>query len=108
MGNLHVVGRWGEIFELLVGEDINGDQVNLCVTVLASLGGRHFDDLAWALLDDDEAVLSQGRALHRVGSRGTSIGALESVLMLINISACSLHGNSQAGAQAANREERPL
>jgi hypothetical protein len=108
VGNLHVVGRWGEIFEFLVGEDVDGNQVNLCVTVLASLGSRHFDDLAWALLDDDEAVLSQGRALHRVGSRGTSVGALEGVLMLIKVSNCSLHGNTQAGAQAASREERPL
>jgi len=82
VGNLHVVGGWGKIFELLVGEDIDGDQMNLCVTVLASLGGGHFDDLAWALLDDDEAVLPQGRTLHRVGGGGTSVGALKGVLML--------------------------
>ena len=61
------MGGRGEIFELLVGEDVDGDQVDLCVAVLAGLGGGHFDDLAWALFDDDEAVLPQGRALHRVG-----------------------------------------
>lgn len=94
MGHLHVVGRWREILELLVGEDIDGDQMDLCVTVLASLGSGHFDDLAWALLDDDEAVLSQGRALHRVGGRGTSIGALEGVLMLMNISPSASYGST--------------
>jgi hypothetical protein len=92
VGNLHIVGGWGEIFELLVGEDIDGDQVDLCVTVLASLGGGHFDNLAWALLDDDEAVLPPGRTLHRVGGGSTSIGALEGVLMLTDsVSSCSSH-----------------
>ena len=66
VGNLHVVSGGGKIFELLVGEDIDGNQMDLCVAVLASLGGGHFHNLAWALLDDDEAVLPQGRALHRV------------------------------------------
>lgn len=27
---------------------INGDEMNLCVTVLSGLGGRHIDDLARA------------------------------------------------------------
>jgi hypothetical protein len=65
--NIHIVGGWAQIFELLAGENINGDKMDLSVTVLSSLGGGHFDDLAWALFDDDEAVLPQGRALHRVG-----------------------------------------
>lgn len=102
MGNLHIVGGWGEIFELLVGEDIDGDQMDLCVAVLASLGGGHLDDLAWALLDDDEAVLSQGRALHGVGRRGTGIGALEGVLMLVNVSFSLVaweHGGGGAGCE---------
>jgi hypothetical protein len=50
--------------------------------VLASLGGGHVDDLAGAVLDHDEAVLPQGRALHGEGGRGASVGGLESVLML--------------------------
>ena len=41
--------------------------MDLGVTVLSSLGGGHVDDLAWATLDDNEAVLSQGGTLHRVG-----------------------------------------
>jgi hypothetical protein len=56
--------------------------VDLGVAVFASLGGGHFHDLARTVLDDDEAVLSQRRALHRVGGRGASIGALKGVLML--------------------------
>lgn len=76
------MGRRAEIFELLASEDVNGDQVNLGVTVLASLGGRHVHDLAGTALDDDKAVLSQGRALHREGSRSTGIGRVKGVLML--------------------------
>ena len=76
------MGRWGEIFQLLAGEDVDSSQVNLGVTVLASLGGGHVDDLAGAALDDNEAVLSQGGTLHRVGDRGAGIGRLEGVLML--------------------------
>ena len=80
--NVHVVGGWREIFQLLASEDVDGDQVNLGVTVLAGLGGGHFDDLAWAVLDDNVTVLPQGRALHWEGGGGTGIGALEGVLML--------------------------
>ena len=67
----------------LPGEDVDGDQVHLGVTVLAGLGGGHFDDLAGTVLDDDETVLPQGRALHREGRRGTGIGALEGVLLML-------------------------
>ena len=71
-----------ELFKLLGGEDVNGNQMDLGVTVLAGLGGGHLDNLAWAVLDDDETVLPQSRALHGVGRRGAGIGALEGVLML--------------------------
>jgi hypothetical protein len=70
VGNIHVVGGWAEFFELLAGEDIDGDKMDLCVTVLTSLGGRHVDDLAGAVLNADESVLSQGRALHGESRRG--------------------------------------
>lgn len=80
--DIHVVGGRRQVLQLLAGEDVNGDQVNLCVTVLAGLGGGHVDDLAWAVLDAHEAVLAQGRTLHREGQGGTGIGALEGELML--------------------------
>jgi hypothetical protein len=76
------VGGWGQIFQLLAGEDIESNQMDLSVAVLASLRGGHINDLAWATLDDNEAVLSQGGTLHRVGGRGTGIGRLKGVLML--------------------------
>lgn len=56
--DLHVVGGWGQVFQLLAGEDVDGDQVDLGVTVLTGLGGGHVDDLTWSTLDDDETVLS--------------------------------------------------
>ena len=82
VGDIHVVGGGAQIFELLAGEDVDGNQMDLGVTVLASLGGRHVDDLAGTALDDDEAVLPQGRALHGEGGRGTGVGRVEGVLML--------------------------
>jgi hypothetical protein len=51
---------------LLVGEDINGNKMDLGVTVLTSLGGGHVDDLAGTALDDDVAVLAKGRTLKGV------------------------------------------
>lgn len=56
--------------------------MNLSMAVLASLRGRHFDNLARAALDNDEAVLPQGRALHRICSRRTGVSTVEGVLML--------------------------
>lgn len=80
------MGRWAEFFELLAGEDIDGDEMDLGVTVLTSLGGGHINDLARAVLDANEAVLSQGRTLHGVSGRGASVGGLEGVFMLRIIS----------------------
>ena len=80
--NVHVVGGRAQIFKLFASENVDGDKMDLGVTVFSSLGGRHFHDLAWAALNDDEAVLPQGRALHREGGGGTGIGALERDLML--------------------------
>jgi hypothetical protein len=80
--DVHVVSRRRQIFQLLAREDVDGDDVDLGVAMLASLGGGHLDDLAWAVLDDDVAVLPQGRTLHREGGGGTGIGAAEVDFML--------------------------
>ena len=76
------MGGWAKFFKLLASEDINSNKMNFGVTMLAGLGGRHIHDLARAVLDDNEAVLPQGRALHGVSSGSASIGRVESVLML--------------------------
>jgi hypothetical protein len=83
VGDIHVVGGWAEFFELLASEDVNGNKMDLCVTVLASLRGGHVYNLAWTVLDADEAVLAQSRTLHWVGGRGTGVGALEGVLLML-------------------------
>ena len=77
------MGRGRNVFVLLGGEDVDGDKVDLGVTVLAGLGGGHVDDLAGAALDDDVTVLTQSRALHREGERGTGIGGLEGSVVLL-------------------------
>lgn len=76
------MGGRAQLLKLLGGEDVDGDQVDLGVAVLASLGGGHLDDLAGTVLDDDETVLPQRGTLHGESLRGTGIGALEGVLML--------------------------
>ena len=53
------MGGWTEILELLAGEDIQRNQMNLCVAVLAGLGRRHLGNLAGSVLDHDEAVLAK-------------------------------------------------
>lgn len=83
VGNVHVVGGGGEIFVLLGGEDIDGNKMDLGVTVLASLGGGHVDNLAGTVLDDDETVLSQSRALHGVGQRSAGIGRVEGNIVVL-------------------------
>ena len=80
--DLHVVGGRRQIFEFLSGEDVDGSKMDLGVTVFASLGGGHFDDLAGTAFDDDETVLPQGGTLHGISSRSASIGTIEGVLML--------------------------
>jgi hypothetical protein len=82
IGDVHVVSRWAKFLEFLAGEDVDGNQMDLCVTVLSSLGGGHVDNLARAVLNANESVLSQGGTLHREGGGGASIGGLEGVLML--------------------------
>ena len=81
--DVHVVGGRAKILELLASEDVNCNKMDLGVTVLAGLGCAHFDNLARAALDDDETVLAERRALHRICSGSTGIGALEGMLMLI-------------------------
>ena len=79
------MGGGAEFFTLGGSEDVDGDQMDLCVTVLSGLGGGHLDNLVGTVLDDDETVLPQSRALHGEGKGGTGIGALEGVLMLCAI-----------------------
>lgn len=58
-GDLHVVCGGAEIIEPFIGENIESDDMNLGVTVLAGLGGGHFADSAGTALDDDETPLLQ-------------------------------------------------
>lgn len=82
IGDVHVVGGRGKIFQLLLGEDIFGDEMNLCVSMLSGLGGRHVDDLARTLLDENVSTLPQGRALHGVGQGRTRIGRVDGEILL--------------------------
>lgn len=70
------MGGGAKIFELLLGEEVESDEMDLGVAVLARLGGRHVYDLARAALDNDVSALAQSRALHGDGLGCTSITIL--------------------------------
>jgi len=59
IGDFHVVCGGTDILKLLSSEDVKGDKVNLGVSVLASLRGRHLDDLARPVLDHHKATLAE-------------------------------------------------
>lgn len=50
VGHVHVVGGGTDVLVLPVGEDVEGDHVDLGVAVLAGLGSGHLHDLAGASL----------------------------------------------------------
>ena len=82
IGHIHIVRAGAQIFQLLAGENINGDQVDFGVAVLAGLGGAHFNNFAGAAFNDYMAVFAEGRTLHRIGGRCTSVSGLECMFML--------------------------
>jgi len=75
VGHLHVVGGGTQLLQLLAREDVERDQVDLGVAVLAGLGGGHVHDLGGAPLDHHEAALAQRRALHRESVGRSGVGA---------------------------------
>jgi len=83
VGDIHVVGGGADIFELLAGEDINRNKMDFGVTVFASLGGGHVDDLARTTFDADVSVFTEGRALHGEGGGSPCIGRLERLVVLL-------------------------
>jgi len=84
VGDVHVVGRGTNIFQLLAGEDVGGNEMDLSMSVLASLGGRHVDDLAGTTLDHNVSTFAERAALHRVCKRRSGGSAsLELVLLIL-------------------------
>lgn len=76
------MGGWGKIFQLLPGEDVFSGKMNLGVPMLSGLGGRHVDDLARTVLDENVSTLPQGRALRGEAQSGTRIGRVDGVILL--------------------------
>jgi len=82
VGNIHIVSGGAKLLQLLTSEDVNRDKVDLGMTMFPGLGGGHIDNFAGTILNNNETVLPQGRALHRVSSGCTRISGVERVLML--------------------------
>merc|ERR1719273_2698454 len=74
IGHIHVMGRWTNVLILSVSEDIQGDQVDLGVAVLAGLGGGHLHNLAGTTLDHDKSTFTESRTLHRISGGCSGIG----------------------------------
>jgi hypothetical protein len=51
------VGGRAQILKFLAGENVNSNEMDFSMAVFAGLGGRHFNNLAWTLLNDDETIL---------------------------------------------------
>lgn len=75
-------------YSLFTRKNIDAYEMDFGVTVFTSLRGRHFDDLARASLQHDEAVLAQSRALHGEGGGRARVDGLE-VCILHGIGHCS-------------------
>ena len=43
--------RWAQFFELFSSEDVDSNKMNFCMTMLAGLGGAHFNNLTGPSLD---------------------------------------------------------
>lgn len=52
------MGRWGQFFHLLAGENVNTDEYTLGMTVLAGFGGGDVNDLARTAPDHDVTTLT--------------------------------------------------
>jgi len=59
MRDIHIVSGGTDIFQLLVGEDVDGNEMDLCVTVLSGLGGGHVDDFAGTAFDNDVTAFTK-------------------------------------------------
>jgi len=57
--------------------------VDLGVTVLTSLGGRHVNNLTGTALDDNMTVLTESRTLHGEGKGSAGRGGLKVMLKKI-------------------------
>jgi len=85
VGHVVVVRGRDQLLKLLAGEDIDGDEMALSVTVLASLGGRHVRDLAGTVFDADVSALADGTRLLGEGEGGTRLAGLELLLVQVVI-----------------------
>lgn len=56
VGDIHVVGRRTQLFELLASEDINGYEMDFGVTMLPSLRGAHLNNLTRTAFNDNVSV----------------------------------------------------
>ena len=77
VGHVHVVRRAAELLHLLAGEDVEGNEVALRVSVLARLRRRDVDNLAGTSLDADVTALTDAASLHGVRGGRTRVSGFE-------------------------------
>lgn len=75
--NVDVVSWWTQIFVLFPRKNIQGNEMNLCMSMFPSLGGGHLHHFTWTTFDHDESSLSKSRTLHWVGGWSSCICTLK-------------------------------
>jgi len=80
--HIHVVRGRAQVLVLLVGENVDTNNVALGVTVLSRLGHRDFDDLAGVSLEHAVSVLTEGTSLGGVGQGRSGVTGLEGVIFI--------------------------
>jgi len=79
------VGGRNHIFELLSGENINGEEIAFGVAVLSGLRNGDRKNLAWLSLDHHVSSLLDASSFHRNGGGGTGIGRFDNVIVVVRI-----------------------
>ena len=69
------MSRWRHILVFFTVKDVNTNERNFGVTVLAGFGGGHVDDFAWVAFHHAVTVLSEGGTLDwvDVGTGGAGV-----------------------------------
>merc|ERR1719321_119418 len=99
-GNGHVVRRGAQILVLLGGEDINANDMALCMAVLAGLGRSDLSHLAGVPLQHHVRTFAQLTRRLREGICRTGISSLEGRLVV-------RHGYQERGTLGPQRFKSP-
>ena len=56
IGNIHIMRGWTQFFEFFSSKDVDSNKMDFCMTMLAGLGGAHFNNFTGPTLDYNMTV----------------------------------------------------